>query len=789
MALSEQRRQQLDDIVLRMEGNNEPVENIQFVVDDFKSKYEAEQPEPVSRETPDPQQDRQQQRAEPVWDKQTGEIVPENILPYYKQGIQNLAKKPYETLFPGSASVEGKGVIPTVKRNALGAFDVLGWPDRAIDYASGGAFERGKETIGGAIDKIPGTGKISDLVRGNLKTGVDIATSPSTYVGAGTIKNLLTKETPETIAKAMAKKSGVDAYIKKGVDKGIKPTVRNKSNYTAMKNFEAKAGEAVKTIAENKNNLNLVDEFGEKIPRPRSAAEMAQAIEQTKKSIYKEYHQMAVEAGEKGAQANIGDVIDNLNKVSNDIKYNPQIRDYAREMVDEVSELQGAAPEIIEERIKDLNQSLAGFYDGRVSKAKAQIDASVANQMREQLDKSIAEAAGEGYQALKNKYGALKAIEKEVNHRAIVNARKASKGVADLTDIFTGGDLIGGVLTMNPAMIGRGVAGRGIKEIYKAINNPDRYIDNMFKKAFDDYSPQAPKPLPTPKKTSSLSNQSGATGRTIREASESVGKKINPPGKSILGNNRGSIGDAAKQTKTDNFKNWFGDWEKAPEKASKVVDESGKPLVVYHGTGKDFSVFDMTKIGTENYSDWGKGIYVTPRKENANSYREEALANADEIAGKLWGKMQELEKKVTWKNGTPTYPEEHDIVLNQWRLARKLARNKAEGKVMDLYVSVKNPYILPYQSTADPTIAKYAITKGHDGIFVLTPNGKIDEIVVFSPTQIKSATGNSGAFSKTIDDIRGSSALKTMDATGAIAGAGLTGITIGAAAKNKNKRK
>ena len=36
--------------------------------------------------------------------------------------------------------------------------------------------------------------------------------------------------------------------------------------------------------------------------------------------------------------------------------------------------------------------------------------------------------------------------------------------------------------------------------------------------------------------------------------------------------------------RTANFKNWFGDWENDPENASKVVDENGEPLVVYHGT-------------------------------------------------------------------------------------------------------------------------------------------------------------------------------------------------------------
>ena len=47
---------------------------------------------------------------------------------------------------------------------------------------------------------------------------------------------------------------------------------------------------------------------------------------------------------------------------------------------------------------------------------------------------------------------------------------------------------------------------------------------------------------------------------------------------------RESIDVNPEQTKTDNFKKWFGDWEKVPENASKVVDEDGKPLVVYHHT-------------------------------------------------------------------------------------------------------------------------------------------------------------------------------------------------------------
>ena len=39
-----------------------------------------------------------------------------------------------------------------------------------------------------------------------------------------------------------------------------------------------------------------------------------------------------------------------------------------------------------------------------------------------------------------------------------------------------------------------------------------------------------------------------------------------------------------KLVRTPEFKAWFGDWEKDPANASKVVDENGEPLVCFHGS-------------------------------------------------------------------------------------------------------------------------------------------------------------------------------------------------------------
>ncbi len=61
------------------------------------------------------------------------------------------------------------------------------------------------------------------------------------------------------------------------------------------------------------------------------------------------------------------------------------------------------------------------------------------------------------------------------------------------------------------------------------------------------------------------------------------------------------------QVRTKAFKDWFGDWEKDQENASKVVDENGEPLVVYHGTNNQFYEFRNTQ---ENDAGWlGDGNY------------------------------------------------------------------------------------------------------------------------------------------------------------------------------------
>lgn len=105
------------------------------------------------------------------------------------------------------------------------------------------------------------------------------------------------------------------------------------------------------------------------------------------------------------------------------------------------------------------------------------------------------------------------------------------------------------------------------------------------------------------------------------------------------------------------FKSWFGDWEQAKqtgdysnvskvlnekkepqEMSSVMVDDTGEPLMMFHGTTADFfTEFDKNKARGGNY---GAGFYFTENKEKANNYRYR-----DENANSAFDTLDELAKE------------------------------------------------------------------------------------------------------------------------------------------------
>lgn len=161
------------------------------------------------------------------------------------------------------------------------------------------------------------------------------------------------------------------------------------------------------------------------------------------------------------------------------------------------------------------------------------------------------------------------------------------------------------------------------------------------------------------------------------------------------------------QVRTKAFKNWFGDWENNPKDASKAIDENGEPLVVYHGTPKNFSTFK-------------DGIIFTTTNETA--------------ADKHYGKAMPL-----------------FINIRNVKTIDYKGKDYTQNPLKEEYPKPENIF-----DTID-NIARVNKDKGFDGTIILNVKDStsygIDEYIATNPNQVKSATNNTGRFSTSNNEI------------------------------------
>lgn len=165
--------------------------------------------------------------------------------------------------------------------------------------------------------------------------------------------------------------------------------------------------------------------------------------------------------------------------------------------------------------------------------------------------------------------------------------------------------------------------------------------------------------------------------------------------------NDGAQGD---QTRSANFKNWFGDWENDPENASKVVDDQGRPLVVYHGTDADFTIFDISKSGsnTGNTGFYGRGFYFSDKESTASAYGESLIPVYLDIKNPFYAdRVEELYADIIPLTDFG-YPEGYTLADYQREIA-EIAENRIEQYVTvdrgKYYVGVRdkeNEHIFNY---------------------------------------------------------------------------------------------
>lgn len=160
-----------------------------------------------------------------------------------------------------------------------------------------------------------------------------------------------------------------------------------------------------------------------------------------------------------------------------------------------------------------------------------------------------------------------------------------------------------------------------------------------------------------------------------------------------------------------NFYKWFGD--------SKVVDEQGRPLVVYHGTNAEFNTFDKRyALLNTNMAELGAGFYFDSETSNAESYGDNIMPVYLRITKPFTGTKQQFNsvaKSLDIKINTENISDIDDMI--------DIIYNIGEKRFSD-------------------TIKKL----GYDGTNITT------QYIVFNSNQIKSVN-NRGTYSSDTPNI------------------------------------
>jgi hypothetical protein len=152
-----------------------------------------------------------------------------------------------------------------------------------------------------------------------------------------------------------------------------------------------------------------------------------------------------------------------------------------------------------------------------------------------------------------------------------------------------------------------------------------------------------------------------------------------------------SVGEITPEQFEANLRKWFGE--------SKVTNEDGSPLRVYHGAKADFSVFEPSRGG-----EYGSGIYFSDNPDTASMF-------------------------------------------GGW------SRGEGGERLIPAYLRMENPLITESRDIPRGAGVKRLRAQGYDGIIGIGPTGQ-KQYVVFESTQVKSAIGNRGTFDPKNPDIR-----------------------------------
>jgi hypothetical protein len=219
-----------------------------------------------------------------------------------------------------------------------------------------------------------------------------------------------------------------------------------------------------------------------------------------------------------------------------------------------------------------------------------------------------------------------------------------------------------------------------------------------------------------------------------------------------------------KLVRTKAFKDWFGDWENDPKNASKVVDENGEPMVMYHGTNSDIKSFDKSKIRPQDLDAVYNGLWFTDRAHHASPAMRDP--------GNVMPVFLNVRKTLLRRDANKIYRE---TKLTGTDLREELQKRGFDGVVHDSGLSQTEieafnktgqvDFITPGGTKSrlikeDGDTALYEKDTVEDGWGYITGYESIEDfqdqnervVVAFEPNQIKSVF-NQGTFDKNNPDV------------------------------------
>ena len=254
----------------------------------------------------------------------------------------------------------------------------------------------------------------------------------------------------------------------------------------------------------------------------------------------------------------------------------------------------------------------------------------------------------------------------------------------------------------------------------------------------------------------------------IRKIDSNVNKKIN------------------KITQSQQFVRWFGDWQNKPKTASKVVDGNGEPLVVYHQTGNDFTVFDTKHTGAGEFdSEMPTGIFMKPTNSNiglsgnkqmalyanirnpfiANSRKELVdfyIKNIDGYSdAKNEVKRIDSEYKQKFQDEMKRENQEYQklwVARKNGEISEEEYQKAVSRDALDDLLEEWHNKVNEASKKAKSLIDDYFRNSNYDGVIVNNDVGSFGRstktYIAFENTQVKSATNNIGTFDGKNPDIR-----------------------------------